>query len=123
VYLARDVEIILLISLQIEREMGSGGFILTYAAAGIFGNVLGGNFALVGAPSVGASGAIFGTLAVSPSVVSVRAAPTFPVGHMGGLVCPLEISPQSRQKGALSVLSLQRVTFNSISFLFPSSLP
>lgn len=28
-------------------------------------NVLGGNFALVGSPSVGASGAIFGTLAVS----------------------------------------------------------
>ena len=52
---------------QIEREMGSGGFLLTYAAAGVFGNILGGNFALVGAPSVGASGAIFGTLAVSPS--------------------------------------------------------
>jgi membrane associated rhomboid family serine protease len=61
--------------------MGSGGFLLTYFAAGIFGcvvqqlrhlimlrqrrNVLGGNFALVGSPSVGASGAIFGTLAVS----------------------------------------------------------
>ncbi len=28
-------------------------------------NVLGGNFALVGAPSVGASGAIFGTVAVA----------------------------------------------------------
>jgi hypothetical protein len=65
--------------------MGSGGFFITYFAAGIFGfvglsvalirdvlifptflrNVLGGNFALVGAPSVGASGAIFGTLAVT----------------------------------------------------------
>lgn len=45
--------------------MGSGGFLITYFAAGIFGNVLGGNFALVGAPSIGASGAIFGTLAVS----------------------------------------------------------
>jgi len=50
---------------QIEREMGSGGFLITYFAAGIFGNVLGGNFALVGIPSVGASGAIFGTLAVT----------------------------------------------------------
>jgi hypothetical protein len=28
-------------------------------------NVLGGNFSLVGAPSVGASGAIFGTIAVT----------------------------------------------------------
>lgn len=63
--------------------MGSGGFFLTYFAAGIFGcvglaylvpvviivdhltrNVLGGNFALVGLPSIGASGAIFGTVAV-----------------------------------------------------------
>ena len=31
-------------------------------------NVLGGNFALVGVPSVGASGAIFGTTAVGHSV-------------------------------------------------------
>ncbi|KAL0951302.1 hypothetical protein HGRIS_008011 [Hohenbuehelia grisea] len=55
----------LTLSAQIEREMGSGGFILTYAAAGIFGNVLGGNFSLVGVPSVGASGAIFGTIGVT----------------------------------------------------------
>ncbi|TRM60234.1 rhomboid family-domain-containing protein [Schizophyllum amplum] len=53
------------VSAQIEREMGSGGFFLTYFAAGIFGNILGGNFALVGIPSVGASGAIFGTVAVT----------------------------------------------------------
>ena len=70
--------------MQIEREMGSAGFIITYTAAGIFGyvntsqsptvegtdkrtqsNVLGGNFALPGIPSVGASGAIFGMFAVS----------------------------------------------------------
>ena|ERR1700722_1462121 len=49
---------------QIEREMGSAGFLLTYFAAGIFGNILGGNFALVGLSSTGASGAIFGTVAV-----------------------------------------------------------
>ncbi|KAF4623366.1 hypothetical protein D9613_001726 [Agrocybe pediades] len=55
----------LTVSAQIEREMGSGGFFLTYFAAGIFGNVLGGNFSLVGVPSVGASGAIFGTVAVT----------------------------------------------------------
>ncbi|EIN14139.1 rhomboid-domain-containing protein, partial [Punctularia strigosozonata HHB-11173 SS5] len=55
----------LTVSAQIEREMGSGGFLLTYFAAGIFGNVLGGNFALVGLPSTGASGAIFGTVAVT----------------------------------------------------------
>ncbi|KAG9033105.1 hypothetical protein FS837_002548 [Tulasnella sp. UAMH 9824] len=47
---------------KVEREVGSLGFILIYFAAGIFGNVLGGNFALVGLPSVGASGALFGTI-------------------------------------------------------------
>ncbi|KAI0756738.1 rhomboid-domain-containing protein [Daedaleopsis nitida] len=52
-------------SAQIEREMGSVAFLILYFAAGIFGNVLGGNFSLVGAPSVGASGAIFGTVAVA----------------------------------------------------------
>jgi len=55
----------LILSAQIEREMSSGGFLITYFAAGIFGNVLGGNFARVGVPSVGASGAIFGTVAVT----------------------------------------------------------
>ncbi|KAF8168193.1 hypothetical protein B0H34DRAFT_50608 [Crassisporium funariophilum] len=55
----------LTLSAQIEREMGSGGFFITYFAAGIFGNVLGGNFSLVGIPSIGASGAIFGTVAVT----------------------------------------------------------
>ncbi|GAA5831138.1 hypothetical protein JCM11251_005158 [Rhodosporidiobolus azoricus] len=48
-------------SAMVERMMGSPRFLVLYLAAGIFGNVLGGNFALVGQPSVGASGAIFGT--------------------------------------------------------------
>ncbi|OBZ79431.1 hypothetical protein A0H81_00820 [Grifola frondosa] len=34
-------------SAQVEREMGSIGFLVLYAAAGIFGNVLGGSFSLV----------------------------------------------------------------------------
>ncbi|KAF5384958.1 hypothetical protein D9615_001441 [Tricholomella constricta] len=55
----------LTLSAQIEREMGSTGFLITYFAAGIFGNILGGNFSLVGLPSIGASGAIFGTVAVT----------------------------------------------------------
>ncbi|KAF8213129.1 hypothetical protein K438DRAFT_1803438 [Mycena galopus ATCC 62051] len=56
----------LTVSAQVsEREMGSGGFFITYFAAGIFGNVLGANFAMVGRPSIGASGAIFGTVAVT----------------------------------------------------------
>ncbi|KAJ3790905.1 rhomboid family-domain-containing protein [Lentinula aff. detonsa] len=55
----------LTVSAQVEREMGSGGFFLVYFAAGIFGNVLGANFSLVGSPSTGASGAIFGTTAIA----------------------------------------------------------
>ncbi|KAM0751820.1 rhomboid-domain-containing protein [Meredithblackwellia eburnea MCA 4105] len=46
---------------QVERQMGTPKFLLVYFPAGIFGFVLGANFALVGQPSVGASGAIFGT--------------------------------------------------------------
>ncbi|GAA5871020.1 hypothetical protein JCM16303_001667 [Sporobolomyces ruberrimus] len=46
---------------QVERMMGTPKFLVLYLAAGIFGFVLGANFALVGQPSVGASGAIFGT--------------------------------------------------------------
>ncbi|KAI6153658.1 hypothetical protein BKA82DRAFT_4092500 [Pisolithus tinctorius] len=65
IHIALNMLAQLTVSAQIEREMGSGGFFLTYFAAGIFGNVLGGNFSLVGAPSVGASGAIFGTVAVT----------------------------------------------------------
>ncbi|BGP19040.1 hypothetical protein JCM10213_009250 [Rhodosporidiobolus nylandii] len=48
-------------SAMVERMMGTPRFLVLYLAAGIFGFVLGGNFALVGQPSVGASGAIFGT--------------------------------------------------------------
>jgi len=53
------------VSAQVERDMGSLPFVILYMASGIFGNVLGGNFALSGVPSVGASGAIFGTTALA----------------------------------------------------------
>ncbi|KAF9044628.1 rhomboid-domain-containing protein [Hymenopellis radicata] len=65
IHIALNMLAQLTLSAQIEREMGSGGFFFTYFAAGIFGNVFGGNFSLVGVPSVGASGAIFGTVAVT----------------------------------------------------------
>ncbi|KAF9229202.1 rhomboid-domain-containing protein [Gyrodon lividus] len=65
VHILLNMLVQLTVSAQIEREMGSAGFFITYFAAGIFGNILGGNFSLVGAPSVGASGAIFGTVAVT----------------------------------------------------------
>jgi len=65
VHIALNMLAQLTASAEIEREMGSGGFLILYFAAGIFGNVLGGNFSLVGVPSIGASGAIFGTIAVT----------------------------------------------------------
>jgi len=52
------------VSTQAERELGSIAFFILYFAAGIFGNVLGANFALLGMASTGASGAIFGTVGV-----------------------------------------------------------
>ncbi|GAA5844877.1 hypothetical protein JCM9279_000028 [Rhodotorula babjevae] len=48
-------------SAQVERMMGTPRFLVVYFASGFFGFILGANFALVGLPSVGASGAIFGT--------------------------------------------------------------
>lgn len=67
-------------------------------------NVLGGNFSLVGIPSVGASGAIFGAIAVSTfpepghrAVINVHFFCS--LGHMGGSVRSLEIPLSSRSSG------------------------
>lgn len=49
---------------DMEKEIGPIRFTLLYFSAGIFGNVLGGNYAAQGTPSVGASGALFGILAL-----------------------------------------------------------
>jgi membrane associated rhomboid family serine protease len=49
---------------DIEKEIGSLRFLLVYFAAGIFGNVFGGNYANQAQASVGASGALFGVLAL-----------------------------------------------------------
>jgi len=64
VHIALNLFAQMTLSAQVEREMGSAAFFILYFAAGIFGNVLGANFSLLGAPSVGASGAIFGCVAV-----------------------------------------------------------
>ncbi|TIC04862.1 rhomboid-domain-containing protein [Wallemia mellicola] len=56
---------LLVLGAYAERVLGSLAFIIVFGAAGIFGNILGGNFAQVTTPSVGASGAILGLIAVS----------------------------------------------------------
>ena len=50
---------------EMEQLVGSIRFFLVYFSAGIFGFVFGGNFAASGIASTGASGAIFGILALT----------------------------------------------------------
>ncbi|KAI0976501.1 hypothetical protein F4678DRAFT_228402 [Xylaria arbuscula] len=50
---------------DIEMAIGSVRFFLVYVSAGIFGFVLGGNFAASGISSTGASGALFGIIAIT----------------------------------------------------------
>ncbi|KAF2452085.1 rhomboid-domain-containing protein [Karstenula rhodostoma CBS 690.94] len=49
---------------DMEKEIGPLRFVLVYFASGIFGFVLGGNYAAEGISSVGASGSLFGILAL-----------------------------------------------------------
>lgn len=50
---------------DMEKEIGPLRFTLVYFASGIFGFVLGGNYAADGLASVGASGSLFGILALN----------------------------------------------------------
>jgi membrane associated rhomboid family serine protease len=50
---------------DMEKEIGPLRFTLVYFSAGIFGFVLGGNYAADGITSVGASGSLFGILALT----------------------------------------------------------
>ncbi|KAI8452865.1 rhomboid family-domain-containing protein [Phakopsora pachyrhizi] len=63
VHYALNIYVQLTSSALIERQMGSIRFLMLYIPSGVFGFILGGNFSLVGQPSVGASGAIFSTYA------------------------------------------------------------
>lgn len=47
-----------------EKEIGSIRFFVVYISSGIFGFVLGGNFAPEGIASTGASGSLFGVIAI-----------------------------------------------------------
>ncbi|KAL8728935.1 MAG: hypothetical protein Q9181_005167 [Wetmoreana brouardii] len=49
---------------DMERDIGSLRFLLVYLSSGIFGFVLGGNFAPKGIASTGASGSLFGIIAL-----------------------------------------------------------
>ncbi|PWN54311.1 rhomboid-domain-containing protein [Violaceomyces palustris] len=49
---------------QIEKLLGSIAYSIIYFAGGIGGNLLGGNFGLIGQPALGASGAIYTCISV-----------------------------------------------------------
>ncbi|KYK58682.1 rhomboid family membrane protein [Drechmeria coniospora] len=55
----------LTIGKQMEMAIGSIRFFLVYMSAGIFGFVMGGNFAAPGIASTGASGSLFGIIALT----------------------------------------------------------
>lgn len=50
---------------EIERSIGSLRFFIVYVSAAIFGFVLGGNYASATSPSTGASGGLFGIIALN----------------------------------------------------------
>lgn len=65
IHIAFNLLLQLTLGRDVEKLIGSVRFFLVYMAAGIFGFVLGGNFAATGIASTGASGSLFGILAIT----------------------------------------------------------
>jgi len=65
IHIAFNLLLQLTLGRDIERLIGSVRFAIVYFAAGIFGFVLGGNFAANGIASCGCSGSLFGILAIN----------------------------------------------------------
>ncbi|KAF2746224.1 rhomboid-domain-containing protein [Sporormia fimetaria CBS 119925] len=65
IHLAFNMLLQLTLGRDMEKEIGPIRFALVYFSAGIFGFVLGGNYAAQMIPSVGASGSLFGILALT----------------------------------------------------------
>lgn len=64
VHIAANLLIQLIIGRDLEKDIGSIRFAVVYLSSGIFGFVLGGNFAANGIASTGASGSLFGVIAL-----------------------------------------------------------
>jgi membrane associated rhomboid family serine protease len=64
VHIGFNLVLQLIMGREMERIIGSIRFALVYFSSGIFGFVLGGNFAPTGIASTGASGCLFGILAL-----------------------------------------------------------
>jgi membrane associated rhomboid family serine protease len=65
IHIAFNLLLQLTLGRDVEKLIGSIRFFIVYFAAGIFGFVLGGNFAATGIASTGASGSLFGILAIT----------------------------------------------------------
>ncbi|KAH8724134.1 hypothetical protein GQ44DRAFT_709202 [Phaeosphaeriaceae sp. PMI808] len=65
IHIAFNMLLQLTLGRDMEKEIGPLRFLLVYFSAGIFGFVLGGNYAADGITSVGASGSLFGILALT----------------------------------------------------------
>lgn len=65
IHIAFNMLLQLTLGRDMEKEIGPLRFALVYFSAGIFGFVLGGNYAADGITSVGASGSLFGILALT----------------------------------------------------------
>lgn len=65
VHIAFNLLLQLTLGRDMEKRIGHVRFLLVYLASGIFGFVLGGNFAANGIVSMGASGSLFGIIAIN----------------------------------------------------------
>lgn len=64
IHIAINMLLQLTLGREMEKAIGPLRLALVYFSSGIFGNVLGGNYAPTGMPSVGASGSLFGVFAL-----------------------------------------------------------
>lgn len=64
VHIAFNMLLQLTLGREMEKVIGSIRFLIVYLSSGIFGFVMGGNFAPSGIASTGASGALFGIIAI-----------------------------------------------------------
>lgn len=64
IHIAFNMLLQILLGRDMEKQIGSIRFFVVYLSSGIFGFVLGGNFAPSGIASTGASGSLFGIIAI-----------------------------------------------------------
>ncbi|WFD05940.1 protein S-acyltransferase [Malassezia vespertilionis] len=64
IHILFNLIVLLTLCCQIEKLIGSLAYLIVFFAGGIGGNLLGGNFGLIGQPAVGASGSIYACISL-----------------------------------------------------------